>query len=452
VLLLDTGRPRSLFRRIWALTWPMVLYNALEMTVGLVDLLMVRSFGPSATAAVGVCRQVTFLVEGSVVVITAGALTLVSQGVGARSQDRVDEVVRGSVLLLFLLGVPVTLTGYLLSRPLLVGLHVSAETMVHGEPYLRVYFLGLVFLWGNLIGTALFRGSGDPWTPLALAVGVNLLNVVLNYVFIFGMGPIPALHVPGAALATVVARACGSLAMLVLLVRGSGAVRLRPAGAAWWKFDRGLIGRMVRIGLPLALAALLRNGSRVVFLAIVGASTLGMSFQAAVGIGFQVRLLSILPALAFQAAAAALVGQAIGRGDYQEAEALGKRSVQLLAVLMVLVVGGILVLAGPLAALLVDSPEAIALGTTVLRWFAVAQLFSALSIGTQGVLMGAGDTGPALRYTLVSQWVLMLPLAWVLLRVAGWVPGGPLAAWTLAPMLSFVLMQRRFRSGHWKSL
>jgi putative MATE family efflux protein len=454
-LLLDPA-DRALFRRIWGLTWPMIVYNVLEMTVGFVDLLMVRSLGAAATAAVGVSRQVTFLVEGSVVVISSGALTLVSQGVGARAQLRVDAVVRQSVGLVFLLGLPISAIGYLLSRPLLLGLQVSPETMVHGEPYLRVYFLGLVFLWGNLVGTALFRGSGDVWTPLVLAVGVNLLNVVLDYVFIFGIGPLPAFRVPGAAMATVAARACGALACLALFLRGTGPIRLRRVGAAapdearWWGFDWNLIGRMLRIGVPVALDALLRNGSRVVFVAIVGASSLGVSFHAAVGVGFQVRLMSILPALAFQAAAATLVGQAIGRGDYPGAEAVGGRSVQLLAGIMLVVVAVIFVLAEPLAGLLIDSPEAVGLGATVLRWFAVAQLFSALSIATQGILMGAGDTAPGMWYTLVSQWGVMLPLAYVLLVLVGWVPYGPLAAWALAPVLSLVLLQRRLRGGRWR--
>jgi Na+-driven multidrug efflux pump len=87
----------------------------------------------------------------------------------------------------------------------------------------------------------------------------------------------------------------------------------------------------------------------------------------------------------------------------------------------------------------------------VLRWFAVAQFFSTLSIGLQGALMGAGDTLPALRYTLLSEWGVMLPLAGAALA-AGWVPDGPLAAWTLAPALTLVLMRRRFNGGKWKAL
>ncbi|MCH7725163.1 MAG: MATE family efflux transporter, partial [Planctomycetes bacterium] len=396
---------RSLLRRIWALSWPMVVYNALEMTVGLVDLLMVRPFGPAATAAIGLSRQVTFLVEASAIAIATGVITLVSQGIGARAPSQVNNVARQSFYLVLILGLPATLIGYLCCHALLVGMHASPDTIAYGEPYLQVYFSGIVFLWANVVAAAIFRGAGDVMTPLKLAVGINLLNVVLNYVFIHGAGPIPAFEVQGAAMGTVTARAFAAVLYVALLWRRARNMRLRLGDQSTlsnqnrWGPDWRVIWRVLRIGVPMALASLLRNGSRLVFLAIVGASVLGVSFHAAIGVGLQVRLLSILPALAFQTAAATLVGQAIGRGDLKDAEGLGRRSVQLLAVIMLVVVVMIIALADPLAALLIDSPESAALGAKVLRWFAVAQLFSALSIGTQGALMGAGDTAPALRYT-----------------------------------------------------
>jgi Na+-driven multidrug efflux pump len=468
---------RELFRRIWSLSWPMVVYNLLEMTVGFVDLLMVRPFGPEATAAIGLSRQITFLIEGAVIAIAIGVITLVSQGVGARSSHQVDNVVRQSVWLVLLLGIPTSVVGYALSRPILVGLQASAATVQYAEPYLHVYFAGIVLAWGSFVGTAIFRGSGDATTPLKLAVIVNLLNVVLNYVFIFGVGSLPGFGVTGAAIGTVGARGIGLLLCLYLLLRGTGHVRLRfgttrphtlgpeseqggrisrserwTALAAWSGFDRESIARILRIGFPMALASVLRNSSRLVFLAIVGGSASGVSFHAAVGIGLQVRLLSILPATAFQAATAALVGQAIGRGDYDEAAALGWRSIQLLAVLTTIVVGSIFVFADPIAAAMVDSAETAKLGAKVLRWFAVAQFFSALSIGTQGALIGAGDTKPAMRYTLFTQWFVMVPLSYVLLIHLGGLPDGPLAAWTIAPAIALALMLRRLGSGRWKEL
>jgi putative MATE family efflux protein len=419
------------------------------MTVGFVDFLMVRPFGPEATAAMGLSRQVTFLVEGAAIAIGTGVITLVSQGVGAKAAEQLNSVVRQSVYLVVILGLPTAVIGYWLSHPLLLGMNADAGTLAYGTPYLRIYFSGIVFLWGNVVGAAIFRGQGDVKTPLKLALGINVLNIVANYVFIFGAGPVPAFEVQGAAMGTVLARACAAMCYLALLIGGTGLARLRLSAS--WRIDWQTAARILRIGVPMALASMLRNGSRLVFMTIVGVTTLGVSFHAAVGIGLQVRLLSVLPAVAFQIATATLVGQAIGRGDYQEAEALCRRSVQLLALITIAVVLLIIVFANPLAGLLVDSSEAAELAVTVLRWFAVAQLFSALSIGTQGALMGAGDTAPTLRYTLVSQWLVMLPLAYSLLYV-GWVPGGPLLAWTVAPALSLLLTQLRWRGGQWKAV
>ncbi len=90
--------------------------------------------------------------------------------------------------------------------------------------------------------------------------------------------------------------------------------------------------------------------------------------------------------------------------------------------------------------------------TSVLRWFAVAQFFSALSVGMQGALMGAGDTTPALRYTVWGQWVVMIPLAYMLMFTVGWDPEGALAAWTIAPVITLVLTWRRLRTGRWKAI
>ena len=443
----DQAAP-TMFRRIWSLAWPTVLYSLLELSLGLADLLMVRGLGQDATAAIGLTRQIGFLLEAAALALATGVITLVSQGVGSGNRPQVDGVIHQSTRLVFLLGVPVTLVGYLASRPLLVVMQAAPETLSHGVPYLHVYFLGTLFLWGNFISAAIFRGTGDATTPLKVLTGISLLNVLLNYAFIFGVGPITPLGVTGAALGTVTARALGCVIYLWLLTHGSRHVRLRLRPV--WGLDWTLTRRILRVGMPPALAGIARNGARVVFLGIVGASALGASMHAAAGVGLQVRLFSVLPALAFQIATATLVGQALGRGDTDQAEALTRRSVQLLSMIMAGVVGLTFLFARPLAALFIADAEVVTLGATVLRWFAVAQFFSSVSICIQGALVGAGDTKPILRYTLLTQWGLLLSLTLVLLVGFEWEPEGPLLAWVLAPLVQLVLMQRLFRSGRWK--
>lgn len=443
---------RELIRRVWNLSWPTVLFGALEACLGLADLLMVRALGAEATAAVGVCRQVTFLIDSVVVAFTTGVIAVVSQAVGANRWDTVGQVLRQSGLLLVLVALPLGLLGALASGKLLVALHADAPTIAHGAPYLQVYFLGIVFAWAGVVGAAFFRSLGDALTPLKLAAAVACLNVPLNYLFIHGQGALPAFGVEGAALGTVAARICGAIVYFVLLTRRvrSRASKNGPGPIRW--FDRQLIGRILRIGTPMALAGLVRNGSRLVFLAIIGAGAMGMTLHAAVGVGLQVRLLSVLPALAFQVATAALVGQAIGRGDFDEARRIGRRSVELLSGLMLVIVAGLMVWAEPLARLLVDDEAVVATAATVLRWFAAAQFLSSLNITVQGALVGAGDTLPNLRYTFLTQWMVMLPLTLVTSTFAVWQLHGPLLAWTVAPAILLVLLTRRFRSEKWRTL
>ena len=130
---------RQLSRHIWSLTWPLIVANTLELVVGLIDLWLVRPFGPAATAALSIGRQVTILVETVAVAISAGVIALVSQAVArsiADSQEKstirnpqsaIEAVVRQSVGLVLLIGLPTTLIGYWLSEPLLVCLQARAE-------------------------------------------------------------------------------------------------------------------------------------------------------------------------------------------------------------------------------------------------------------------------------------------------------------------------------------
>ena len=123
---------------------------------------------------------------------------------------------------------------------------------------------------------------------------------------------------------------------------------------------------------------------------------------------------------------------------------------QLLSLIMAGVVALTFAFARPLAALFIADAEVVPLAAEVLRWFAVAQLFSSVSICVQGALTGAGDTKPILTYTMVTQWGLLLSLTFIALVVFGWEPEGPLAAWVAAPLVQLFLMQRLFRSGRWK--
>lgn len=433
-----------------ALALPTVAYNVIEMSLGLADLFMVRSYGEAATAALGLNRQVTFLIETVIFAISVGVVTLVSQSLGRGEKEKAERTVSQSLITIMVLSLGLSIAGYALSPAILSVLQASSDTVRYGVGYLQIYFFSMVFLGINAVSAAALRAAKNPWTPLKIVVFMSVLNIPMNYWFINGGLGIEALGVRGAAVGTVIARVFGSILFIALLIRGRSGIRFVAAYAG--RLDLDIVNRVVRVGLPVAMAGLLRNGARLAFIAIAGLSTLGVSFHAAVGLGLQVRLLCVLPALAFQVAISTLVGNAIGRSQYDEAEATGRHGVYLLAAIMGVQCGIIILAARPIAELFIVDPEAAALGARVLRWFAIGQFFSALAIGTQGALSGAGDTKPVAWVTFITQWLVLVPLAFLLLVPMGMDPMGPLIAWAATPVLTFALLYWRFATGHWRTI
>ena len=156
----DDAPESALFRRIWALAWPTLLYNVLELSLGTRRPADGAGLGHEATAAIGLTRQIAFLLEASALAVAVGVIALVSQGAGAGDRRQVEGVMHQSTRLVLLLSPPITLLGYLASRPLLAAMQADEAALTHAVPYLHIYFLGTVFLWGTVIPAAIFRGTG----------------------------------------------------------------------------------------------------------------------------------------------------------------------------------------------------------------------------------------------------------------------------------------------------
>jgi putative MATE family efflux protein len=440
---------QSIYRRILILALPTVAYNLIEMALGLTDLYMVRGFGSAATAALGVNRQICFLLEAIILAGAAGTVTVISQNLARNATDIVEKTVVQSLTLITLLATALGIMGYLASPALLTLSNASPETTHFALGYLKIYCASLPFLAFNAVGAAALRAAKNPMLPLKIVLCMAIANVPLNYGFIHGVVAFPDLGVQGAAVGTLIVRILGVLAFLVVLTRPRQPVRLVPSRLL--PFDLSGTRNVLRIGMPIAMAGILRNAARVVIVAIAGLSTLGVSLHAAVGLGLQIRLISILPALAFQVALATLVGDAIGRGKLDEAADIGRRGVLLLAGLMLTVCGTTILLAEPIARAFIVNPDDLAIATRVLRWFSVGQFFSTLAIGAQGALLGAGDTKPVARITFATQWLILVPLAYALLVPLHLDPDGILIAWVISPVFTFLLLYQRFIRAHWKS-
>jgi putative MATE family efflux protein len=264
-----------------------------------------------------------------------------------------------------------------------------------------------------VVGSAL-RATGDTRTPLMIGLVVNVVNVILNYVLIFGALGVPPLGVRGSALASAIAFTTGGAIGVVLLARGKLGVRVDRADL---RPDRQIMLRIVRIGAPTGVESFAMQMGFLVYL--VFASTYGTPAVAAYFIGVRILAFSFLPGIGFATAAAALVGQNLGAGAPDRAAAAGFVATNM-AVRFMSVTGLVLfVLAGPIARLFVD--DAAVIEDT--RWFiymlGLCQPFMAVDYALGGALRGAGDTRFPLMTLFAGLYGFRLAFGWLVTHALG---------------------------------
>jgi putative MATE family efflux protein len=440
---------RETVRAVLVLASPIVLSNLLAWTVGFTDVLMVSRLGEAELAGLGMANQIFFLVVVLILAVTTGTMALVARFIGAGDMAGAAHAVRQSILLAGLQSVLIGGAGILVTPWLLRGLGATAAVEAAGAAYLTILFVGV---WAPILDFTIasaFRGAGDSMTPLRITGYVVVLNVLGNWLLIFGPGPFPALGVAGAASATVLARGLGAWWGWRRLRAGHGGVRLERGS---WTPDLGLMRRILRIGVPSAVEGFMRAGSGVAFMGIIARTGAGAAGIAAHTVGLQLEAFARMPSFGISVGATSLVGRRLGAGDPDGAERMGWTSAGVGLVLLSAVAFLLFVAARPLASLFTDDPATVRLTVQALRILALAQPFFLVAVVVTGALRGGGDTAFPMWVSFLSGWVFLLPVAYGLSVTLG---HGPVAAWLAQAgnyLLSALLVTARFRGGEWKRM
>ena len=411
---------------------------------------MVGRLGPEAISAVGISRVIIMVISVMMIAVTSGAFAMVAQFVGAGSHAQASATAKQSFTLVGLVSVVLSLIGIGAARVSLEALSLSPEVVAQGVPYLRVFFAGMIFMTLNYAVTNCLYGAGDARTPLYINLFISVVKIVASYLLIFGVWGLPALGVAGAAAGSVVARFCGVVAGFSLLY--SGRFRLKLLAGTSYLPDPALARRILRIGIPSALQGLFRNGSGVIFVKLIALTAFSTTAVAAFSIGNQMERILRRTSLAFGTAATTLVGQSLGAGRPRAAEQRGW-TVILIGVVSIALLGlPVAFFARPILSLFTDAPEVIQVGVIYFYAMVLAEPFMCLSIAAGGALRGAGDTRPGLYYTLISQWLIRLPVGYVLAFHFGYDINGLWAALVLFSALQGYLTARKFGKGEWKEM
>jgi len=440
-------------REVALLAYPLILGHLSFTVQTFVDRIFLTWYSPDAVAG-----AVTGLFAvWSVMALFTGTgeylTTFVAQYLGARRNERIGPALWQGLYFSLGAGLLVAALAPLAGPAFDLAGHAPALRRYEVE-YARTLLLGAfpVILMATL--STFFAGRGQTQAVLRVNVLATAANVVLDYLLIFGRAGFPEIGVTGAALATVLSQAVGSLVYLVVILKPE--YRRAYRTLAGWRPEPGLVLRLVRFGMPTGLQYSLETLAFAVFLVIVG--RIGTLELAASGIAFNLNMIVFAPMVGLAIAVSSLVGRYLGADQPEVAEravrsALAMSFVYMAACGLLYVLGAPLLLA-PYAAGADPAtwPQIAEMATVLLRFVAVYSIFDMMNLVHAGGLRGAGDTLYPMALTLVLAWLAMLVPAWVGCVLLG---AGVYYAWTVGSLyvvLLGLLMRRRFRAGHWKSL
>jgi putative MATE family efflux protein len=428
------------------LALPIMLGNVLQTGYQLTDAFWVGRLGAAAVAAVSVSFPVTFLVIALGAGLALAGATLAAQYMGAGRQDMVNHVAAQTLLMVAVTSAVLGVVGFVLAPRLLELLGVAPDVYAGALGFMRVSFVGIGFVFLYAMFQALMRGVGETRMPVLIVLGTVLLNFLLDPMFIFGLGPLPAQGVMGAALATLVTQALAAALGIVILLRGRHGIQLAWSG---FRPDLPYIKRAFLLGFPGSIELATRGlGPMLMSFLAAGFGTVSL---AAYGVGSNVLMFVTIPAMGLSMAVSTLVGQNIGAGRVERAAhaaALGA-----LSGFAVLTVAGLMAFAFAPALVgffVPGDPAVIAEGARFIRIMCLAWGGIGVQLCMLSVFRASGNMRTAMAIALISQFVLQLPLAYVLARHIGLQAAGLWWSFPIANIAAAAVSVGWFAHGGWK--
>lgn len=411
-LLARTGLiDRERGERIADLSWPPVLGKAARQSRITADVAMVGSaLGPAAIAGLGFATVYWRIANGIVFGLAGGTINQISQRFGAGDHDRVDLALKQSVWVSLLIALPFTVV-YLQFPYKLIALFGTDETTVaYGATYLQVISVGTVLRALAAIASRALAGADETWIPMTIRGGAAVVNILLNGVFIFGLG----LGIYGAALGTLIAEVLatgvfvwGFLWGRVPLI-GDFPIGLRPGGPY---FDLALSYQLIDISFPLIVRGLVKRSAMFPFYVIL--ATFGTGIVSAYEISRRIRGQMKSPGSGFALAASSLVGQSLGRGNEREAEEYGWDVFWFSLVIYLATSILVFVFAPSITSIFVQDRMAVSRTAPFVRVIAIGLIAHGATRSLVGVLKAAGDTRWPMYAEFVGLYLFMLPIVYV---------------------------------------
>lgn len=437
---------RDTLSRLLRLSGPIVLANILQTAYQLIDTFWLGRLGANAVAAVSLSFPVLFFIISLGIGMTIAGSIMVAQYKGMNNQRMINYSSAQTFLTLFFISILLALAGYFLAEPLMKIIGAEDEVLADAVSYFKVSAIGFIFLFVFFVFQSLMRGIGNVVVPTYVVLATVLLNLVLDPLFIFGWGPVPAMGVSGAAMASVFTQGLSAVMGILILKSGRFGIELETKD---FKLDLGWFKELIRIGTPSSLEFSTRALGMTMLITIV--TSFGSMVVASYGIGARILSFVIIPALGLSSATTTLVGQYVGAERIGKAEEVGVLSSKV-AFYSLTAIGLLLfVFARPLTAFFVPG-ETEVIQNAALFIKIMAPSFGLLGIQQviNGVFNGAGFTLASMIVSILSLWIVRFPLAYILSHNTGLAYDGIWWAFPVSNLIAAIFAFLWFQRGDWK--
>ncbi|MFH1714103.1 MAG: MATE family efflux transporter [Candidatus Nealsonbacteria bacterium] len=437
----------SVLRSLINLSIPIIVANLLHSAYQLTDTFWVGRLGPAAIAAVSISFPVIFLLISVGGGLNMAGNILVAQYKGKRNQNAINHIAGQTLLMIFVISLFLSFIGFIAAPYLIKFMGAEPSVFADAVSYLKISFIGIIFLFTFFVFQFLMRGIGNVKLPMFIVLGTVLLNLILDPLFIFGYKWIPAMGVSGAALASVMTQGLSALVGLLILFWGKDGIHI---DAKSLRFDFPLIKKMFSLGFPTSVEQSTRASGLILMTFLV--ISFGTITTAAYGIATRMFGFVFIPAMGLSMAVSALVGQNIGAGKIDRAEKVVKIA-SIVGFLSLTLVGILMFVFAPVISsfFIPGETETITSASLFLRIIALTFGFIGIQQTLSGALRGSGNTLASMVLSIVALWVLRFPLSYILSKHTGLAEVGIWMAFPISNIVAAIIAILWFLKGTWKT-
>ena len=432
-------------RAVILLAIPMVLEMVMESLFAVVDIYFVSRLGDAAMAGVALTESVLSLIYTAAIGLSIGVTAMVARRIGEGDRDGAARGAAQAIFLGLLLAVVFGVAGVVYADDILRLMGADDTVVATSLPYTRIMLGGNAVILLLFLQNAAFRGAGDAAIAMRVLWIANGLNIVLDPLLIFGLGPFPELGVQGAAIATTIGRGTAVLVQIYTLLRLGGKLRIRRPHL---RFQPAIMARLVRLSATGTLQTFIATASWIGLTRVT--AIFGAEALAGYVIAIRIILFAILPAWGLSNAAATMVGQGLGAGDPARAERAAwiacKMNLAFLGAVSIVFIA----FAPAIVGIFGGTSGASAVAVTGLRIVSIGFVFYAYGMVLTAAFNGAGAVWTPTILNFFCFWMWEIPLAWGLALPGGLETTGVYIAMTVSFSTLAVVSAVLFRRGRWK--